>query len=58
MGPAVGAKSIIVRTGFGEREIGKIQSTGSSPGADYIAEGIKDAVDWIVRDSANQEYDR
>ncbi len=51
LGPAVGAKAIIVRTGFGERQIAKMEENGDQP-PDYIADGIGDAVEWILNDVA------
>jgi len=50
LGPATGAKAIMVKTGFGEREAAKI-SDGAHPAPDFIANGIKDAVDWILTDA-------
>jgi len=50
LGPATGAKSVIVRTGFGAREIGKIER-GEAPRPGHIAGGIGDAVDWILADA-------
>lgn len=51
LGPVTGAKAIMVKTGFGEREAGKIDN-GDHPAPDFIADGIKDAVDWILTGSA------
>lgn len=50
LGPVTGAKAIMVRTGFGEREAEKI-SDGDHPAPNYIAYGIKDAVEWILSDA-------
>lgn len=50
MGPATGARAVLVRTGFGERELMKIEGGECAP-PDYVAAGIGEAVDWILRDS-------
>ncbi len=50
LGPVTGAKAIMVRTGFGEREAVKI-ANGDHPAPDFIADGIKDAIDWILSDA-------
>jgi histidinol phosphatase-like enzyme len=47
LGPATGSKAILVRTGFGERELGKIRD-GQSAAPDFVAGGIGEAVDWIL----------
>jgi D-glycero-D-manno-heptose 1,7-bisphosphate phosphatase len=47
LGPATGMKAILARTGFGERELGKIRSGQSAP-PDFTASGIAEAVDWIL----------
>lgn len=51
LGPVTGAKAIMVKTGFGEREAGKIRNSDHLA-PDFIADGIKDAVDWILADAA------
>ena len=50
LGPATGAKALLVRTGFGTREEGKIKA-GEAPPPDHVADGIEDAVDWILKDA-------
>ncbi|MDH5510026.1 MAG: HAD-IIIA family hydrolase [Nitrospinota bacterium] len=47
LGPAVGARSILVRTGFGVEQLEKIKS-GGAPTPDHVADGIGDAVIWIL----------
>ena len=47
LGPATGMKAILVRTGFGERDLGKI-NRGEAVAPDFTASGIKEAVDWIL----------
>ncbi|MBF0292211.1 MAG: HAD-IIIA family hydrolase [Nitrospinae bacterium] len=47
LGPATGMKAILVRTGFGERDLGKINK-GEATAPDFVASGIKEAVDWIL----------
>ncbi len=54
LGPATGAKSVLLRTGFGENEIIKLQqSTIEYP--NYIASGIGEAVEWILRTSSSSK---
>jgi len=48
LGPATGMKSALVRTGFGERDLGKIRD-GQAVAPDFVAGGIGEAVDWILR---------
>lgn len=43
LGKNVGVRSILVKTGYGEKESGELVSHPN-----YIAEDLKDAVDWIV----------
>ncbi|MBI5815165.1 MAG: HAD-IIIA family hydrolase [Nitrospinae bacterium] len=50
LGPATGAKAILVRTGYGARDEGKIISGEVRPPA-FVADGIKEAVDWILADA-------
>jgi len=50
LGPATGARAVLVRTGFGAREERKIRA-GEAPGPDHIADGIGSAVDWILSDA-------
>lgn len=47
LGPATGSKAILVRTGFGERELGKIRD-GQAAAPDFVAGGIGEAVGWIL----------
>lgn len=47
LGVAIGAKTVLVRTGFGKREAGKIER-GEAVKPDYIADGIGPAVKWIL----------
>ncbi len=47
LGPATGMKAALVRTGFGERDLGKIRD-GEVAAPDFVAGGIGDAVDWIL----------
>ncbi len=44
----VGAKSVLVRTGYGRETEGWILQSGNIP--DYIADDILDAVNWIMKD--------
>lgn len=55
LGPVVGAKSILVRTGYGEAELEKIRQ-GKAAAPEHVAEGIGDAVEWILRDGNAQKY--
>lgn len=52
LGPATGMKAILVRTGFGERDLGKI-SRGEAVPPDFTASGIKEAVDLILGGQEN-----
>ncbi|MDH5637606.1 MAG: HAD family hydrolase [Nitrospinota bacterium] len=47
LGPVVGARSILVRTGYGAAQLEKIKS-GEAPWPDHVADGIGDAIDWIL----------
>ena len=47
LGPATGMKAILVRTGFGARELGKV-NRGEAPPPDFTASGIAEAVDLIL----------
>ena len=47
LGPAVGARAILVRTGFGAGQLEKIKS-GSAQWPDHVADGIGQAVEWIL----------
>ncbi len=49
LGFAIGAKTVLVRTGFGEREVGKVERGEAHP-PDHVAEGIGPAVAWILDD--------
>ena len=46
LGRAVGARSILVRTGYGEAEL--VRHDGTIPGAAYVAHELMDAVAWIL----------
>jgi len=47
MGRAAGARCILVRTGYGERELELCRADGGSP--DYVADNLSDAVQYIKR---------
>lgn len=47
LGPATGMKAILVRTGYGERELGKVNRGEATP-PDFTANGIAEAVDLIL----------
>lgn len=47
LGPATGMKAILVRTGYGERELGKVNRGEVAP-PDFTANGIAEAVDLII----------
>jgi D-glycero-D-manno-heptose 1,7-bisphosphate phosphatase len=49
LGRAVGARSILVRTGYGEAEL--VRHQGTIPGASYVAHELMDAVTWILEDA-------
>ena len=51
LGPATGAKAILVRTGFGTRDEQTILRGEADP-PDYVADGIEDAVDWIMENES------
>ena len=51
LGPATGAKAILVRTGFGTRDEQTILRGEADP-PDYVADGIEDAVDWILENES------
>lgn len=42
-----GCKGILVKTGYGRS---LVEEKGDAIGADYVAEDINDAVDWIIKD--------
>ena len=46
LGNAVGAQSILVKTGYGQTEVS--QYKGEVPGAAYVAETLAEAVTWIL----------
>lgn len=46
---AVGAKKIIVRTGWGEASLTKYRNNWIEATPDYIAKDILDAVNWIIQ---------
>lgn len=47
-GRAVGVRTILVMTGFGENSLPEVERSGL---ADYVARDLADAAAWIVRDS-------
>jgi D-glycero-D-manno-heptose 1,7-bisphosphate phosphatase len=47
----VGARGILVRTGYGEAEV--IRHNGDVPGAAYVAEELMDATTWILTQSGH-----
>lgn len=47
LGPAVGARAALVRTGYGVAQLEKIESE-SLPMPDHVADGIGGAVEWIL----------
>jgi D-glycero-D-manno-heptose 1,7-bisphosphate phosphatase len=49
LGNAVGAQSILVKTGYGQTEVSL--HTGDVPGAAYVAETLAEAVSWILASS-------
>ena len=49
LGVAVGARSILVRTGYGEAELSRHH--GAIPGAAYVAHELMDAVSWILAET-------
>ena len=49
LGNAVGAQSILVKTGYGQTEVSL--HNGEVPGAAYVAETLAEAVSWILRSS-------
>jgi len=49
LGNAVGAQSILVKTGYGQTEV--LRHNGEVPGAAHIAETLADAVSWILTSS-------
>ena len=46
---AVGAKAILVKTGYGEAELQR--HAGSIPGAAHVAESLLEATSWILSDA-------
>jgi D-glycero-D-manno-heptose 1,7-bisphosphate phosphatase len=50
LGQAVGARSILVKTGYGQAELSR--HGGAVPGAAYVAEELMDATLWIIRERA------
>lgn len=48
LGNAIGAGSILVKTGYGRGEL-KYQSKDWEVQPDYVAEDLADAVDWILK---------
>ncbi|VAX21643.1 D-glycero-D-manno-heptose 1,7-bisphosphate phosphatase [hydrothermal vent metagenome] len=51
LGPATGAKAILVRTGFGARDEKSI-ARGEAPPPQFIADGIGAAADWILKNES------
>ena len=49
LGNAVGARSILVKTGFGLTEVSRYN--GEIPGAAYVADTLAEAVSWILTSS-------
>jgi D-glycero-D-manno-heptose 1,7-bisphosphate phosphatase len=49
LGVAAGARSILVRTGYGEAEL--VRHKGVVPGAAHVARELMDAVAWILEDA-------
>ena len=49
LGLGVGARSILVKTGYGQAELSR--HGGTIPGAAYVAEELMDATLWILRES-------
>ena len=49
-GHAAGAKSVLVRTGLGAREVA---SPPPGPGADAVVDNLMEAVGWILRNCSN-----
>lgn len=47
LGTGVGARGILVKTGYGEAQLEKFG--GAIPGAAYVAEDLMSAVSWILR---------
>ena len=45
---AIGARAVLVRTGYGEGSLGEFRYTWADVEADYIAEDVLDAAGWIV----------
>ncbi len=48
LGAGVGAKGILVKTGYGDVQLAK--SGGTIPGAAYVAEDLMSAVSWILQE--------
>jgi len=46
----IGAKGILVKTGFGERNLGEFRHTWADYEADFIAADALDAARWILAD--------
>ena len=49
LGAGVGARGILVKTGYGEGQLQK--AGGAIPGAAHVAEDLMSAVSWILQDS-------
>ena len=50
---AVGAKKVLVKTGWGEGSLTEYRSAWLETSPDYIAENINDAVKWILANNSN-----
>ena len=50
-GRNTGAKSILVRTGYGKEQEKLLQKRSSDDQPDYIADSLKEAAEWIKNDS-------
>lgn len=48
---SAGCKGVLVRTGLGESSLGEYRHTWESINPDYVADGIFDAVKWIIEDN-------
>jgi len=48
---AVGARGILVRTGYGESEL--VRHNGDMPGSAHIATDLLEAVTWILADAGH-----
>lgn len=51
----VGCKGILVRTGLGESSLGEYRHTWADSYADFIAEDVLHAVNWILEDRKKED---